>query len=857
VAPVVAGVVVAFLLGMGLIGVVLPPLLALAAVYALVVAGFNLAYGLGGQMALSQVAVFAGGAYTAAILHEHGVTELAIAIPLSVLVAAGLGLITGIPGLRLHQWTLALTAFFLVLITPNVAGIFQSQTQGAAGIAGILGPGLFGYQLGHNQYYLVVILATTAVLLIYRNMVLSRYGNALRVLKQSSQLTQSLGVSPLMLRMSSYVIGSLPAGVAGVFYAYLSTFVWPGAFDFQLVTLVLAASVVGGTRSVWGAAVGSAVLVIAPHYMSGFNEYSVLVFGAFLVIAGLAAGSKLKLRAWLPRRWLTSEQPVEEDERDSRNAIPGEMLEVRGVSKSFGGQPALVDVRVKAKPGQITAIIGANGAGKTTLLNAISGLIPVDGGQVFLGSHELTGLRVPARARRGVSRTFQTPQIPGSMTVLDVVRGGCLAKHSTLPLTAAFRTRGYRRQSVCDTETAMAALSMCGLRNLSSHRASELPLGRRRLLEVARSIAGSPTLLMLDEPAAGLDAAGLSELQETIRRVRSAGSTIILVEHNVKFVMENADRVIAMDLGTVIAVGTPAEVRGNEAVIDSYLGKRRKSAQPVPEMAADSPPSGRPVLQSPSLAGVTPAAGAADHGTLEPQRQDILRVEEIRYGYDDLVAVWDASFVAREGRVTAIVGANGAGKSTLMWGLSGLLPAMSGKVFLEGADITSLSPSGRTKRGLTLVPEGKRVLRDLTVRENLMLGLTAGKRRASAGAGTLDEMYERFPMLAQKRGQQAGALSGGQQQLLAIASALITKPRVLLVDEPSSGLSPVAVDSIVELLVELKSEGLAIVLVEQQVDAVMSGAADRVIVVEQGRITLDDNAEDVSLAALEQRILTT
>jgi branched-chain amino acid transport system ATP-binding protein len=363
--------------------------------------------------------------------------------------------------------------------------------------------------------------------------------------------------------------------------------------------------------------------------------------------------------------------------------------------------------------------------------------------------------------------------------------------------------------------------------------------------------------LLLDEPAAGLDATGLSELQKIIRRIRAAGSTIILVEHNVKFVMENADRVIAMDLGKVIAVGTPAEVRGNEAVIDSYLGRRHGAARPVPEMAVDSSQNGRPVLEPRSLPVATPAAGDAGFGRPEAPGRDILRVEEIRYGYGDLVAVWDVSFVAREGRVTAIVGANGAGKSTLMWGLSGLLPATSGKVFLEGADITGKSPSERARRGLTLVPEGKRVLRDLTVQENLMLGVAAGKRRASAGAGALDEMYERFPVLAQKRGQQAGALSGGQQQLLAIVSALITRPKVLLVDEPSSGLSPVAVDSILELLVELKSEGLAIVLVEQQVDAVMSGAADRVIVVEQGRISLDDKAEDVSLAALEQRIYTT
>jgi branched-chain amino acid transport system permease protein len=853
--PVVAGVIIAFLPAMGLVESTLQQQLALAAVYALVVAGFNLAYGLGGQLALGQVAVFAGGAYTAAILYQSGVRELAIALPLSVIAAAVLGLVTGIPGLRLNQWALALTAFFLVLIIPNVTGIFESETGGAQGLPGILSPTLFGVELDRNRFYTTLVLATTAVLLLYRNMVVSRYGNALQVLKEGAQLTQAVGVSPLTLRISSYVIGSLPAGIAGVFYAYLSAYVSPMTFNFALVTLVLAASVVGGTSSMWGAAVGSALLVILPHQMSSFSEYSVLVFGAFLVAAGLASGSRLKLAVpWLTRLRRTEPPKIDEANVDADMAIPGKTLQVRGVSKAFGGAPALVDVDLNAEPGQITAIIGANGAGKTTLLNAISGLIPIDGGQVTLGSRDLTELRAATRARHGVSRTFQTPQIPGAMSVLDVVMGGRLANHSILPVMAAIRAARYRTETRVDAATALSALRMCGLDHLRSSKASELPLGQRRLLEVARSIAAAPALLLLDEPAAGLDASGLVELKNIIVRARAAGATIILVEHNVKFVMENADRVVAMNLGRVIADGAPAQVRDDDVVIESYLGKRHAVARQ--ELPAPAVPNGRrnPPTDPPRLSVATVAPPDVRRLTSDETGEPILRVEDVRYGYGDLVAVWDASFVARPGCVTAIVGANGAGKSTLMWGLAGLIPSTSGKVFLEGEDITHIAPHERTKRGLGLVPEGKRVLRDMTVHENLMLGVAGGAPRGSARGDTLGEFYDRFEILKQKRGQQAGALSGGQQQLLAIVSALITKPKVLLVDEPSSGLSPVAVDSIIDLLVELKSEGLAVVLVEQQVEAVLSGAADRVIVVEEGRISLNDDASNVSLASLEQRI---
>ena len=231
----------------------------------------------------------------------------------------------------------------------------------------------------------------------------------------------------------------------------------------------------------------------------------------------------------------------------------------------------------------------------------------------------------------------------------------------------------------------------------------------------------------------------------------------------------------------------------------------------------------------------------------------ILQVQAARVAYGDLVAVWDVSIDAAVGRATAVVGRNGAGKTTLLFGIAGVLPFTAGSVTLEGRDIRRLPPWDRARAGLCLVPEGKRIFRELSVEDNIVVAMPR-RMRGAARRRRCDEVYDRFPMLASRRAQLAGSLSGGQQQTLAIASAVAMRPKVLLVDEPSSGLSPLAVDDVLATLDQLKRDGLAIVIVEQMVEDVVTGIADDVIVLEQGRVVLHDTPENLSLDELERRI---
>lgn len=555
----------------------------LIAIYALVVAGLNLSFGYAGELAFGQVAMFAAGAYATGALANAGHHDLLLAMVVSIGLAGVVGVISGVPGIRLGHWSLAITSFFLVLLIPRVAEIFESQTGGLIGLPGIEDPTVFGASLSWESFYVIAIAAAFAWLVIMRNLVVSRRGSAFKVLRESPLLAASLGLSVNRVRIQAYLLGSLPAGAAGCLYGYLSGFISPETFAFTLAITIIAASVVGGLDSVYGAPIGAAILVLGPLQTSSFERYSLFVYGLFLLIvgvlftggiAGLARMASDRALGRLNGRlsWLVPGD-VEQQIAPDAIEIPGETLTISGVAKRFGGLQALDSVDLDAKPGEITAIMGPNGAGKTTLLNAISGFVRIDSGKISLPGEQLGGLPANRIATRGVGRTFQTPVIPRGMTVLEVVESGRLTSGRVGILATILRLPSFRRQRSDDREIAMAALAFAGLDEVAGEDANTLPLGTRRLLEVVRAVAGEPHVMLLDEPAAGLDDTALHELSELLVRARAAGATVIIVEHNVPFVLAIADTVHVMHLGKVLASGSPDEIRDHPEVVATYFGR--------------------------------------------------------------------------------------------------------------------------------------------------------------------------------------------------------------------------------------------------------------------------------------------
>jgi branched-chain amino acid transport system ATP-binding protein len=467
-------------------------------------------------------------------------------------------------------------------------------------------------------------------------------------------------------------------------------------------------------------------------------------------------------------------------------------LVVDQVSVRFGGVSALDEVSLRVRPSSVHGLIGPNGAGKTTLFNVVTGLQPPTRGRVRLGERDISRVSTHGRARLGIARTFQRLEICGTLTALENVQ------------LAAEARRGSRRQARARAEQL---LERVGARAVADEPADALPTGTARLVELARALATSPSVLLLDEPSSGLDETETAALGSVLATLRDEGMAVLLVEHDMGLVMQVCDHLDVLDYGAVIASGPPAEVAADPAVQAAYLGTTSHQRPAAPRRPASPTGDGRP-----------PAI--ALHG--------------VRAGYGRIEVLHGVTLEVPAGGACALLGPNGAGKSTLLKVLSGTLAPTAGAAVVDGVDAGRLAPEHLARRGICSIPEGRAVFPNLTVTENLTMCTYRGPgmRAADLEAAT----FERFPRLAQRRRQLAGTLSGGEQQMLALARALYTNPSVLLLDEISMGLAPLVVAELYDLVAELVGkEGLTIVLVEQFAQAALAVATQAAVLV-NGRI---------------------
>lgn len=462
-------------------------------------------------------------------------------------------------------------------------------------------------------------------------------------------------------------------------------------------------------------------------------------------------------------------------------------LQLERVYKSFGGLLALSGVSLTVERGERRSLIGPNGAGKSTLFRIIGGELRPDKGEVYFFDRRVTGYPPYRLALLGLRRTFQISSLFPEKTALEHV---VLAQLSSHPA----RNRFWPSQ-IPDLEAkAKALLEQVGLRGRETVEVWALSHGEQRQVEIAMALAQSPALLLMDEPLAGL-----SDVERTrVKRILSQLSrdiTVILIEHDLDFAYSFADKVTVLHQGEVLKEGIPEVVRRDSRVIEVYVG--------------DS--SGREF---------SPASRPRGSGTA-------LEVKELRAGYGQGEVLRGVNLSVKEGEVLALLGRNGMGKTTLLHALMGILFA-SGQVLLHGCPL----PPGalaRARMGLSLVPQGRQMIPGLKVEEELLLSQQPGR-------WTLEKIYSLFPRLKERRSAFSTSLSGGEQQMLAIARALLRNPKVLLMDEPTEGLSPLFVKHLREILKELVYQGETILLAEQNASFALS-LANRVCFLEQGRIT--------------------
>src|SRR6185437_1847164 len=518
-------------------------LIAMVGLTAMVGVGLNVLLGLTGQVSLGHAGFFALGAYVSAILSLKLGVDFWLALPLAAALAGAVGIVLALPALRVTGPYLAMVTIAFGFIVQSGIIEWKALTGGSNGIMNIAPPALFGHAFQTREVASLAVVMAAVLLLLFHRLEAGAWGRAMRAVRASEAASQSLGLNPVTLRITAFALSAAAAGLAGALFAPLSGFISPSGFTFFQSILFLLVVIIGGAGTTAGPLVGAAVVVLLPQLGARFAEYQLLFFGTVLLLVLWLAPEGIvgAIRRRVGRAGRSASTDGHIDIAGYLAAAERRSLVATRLAISFGGVRAVADVSLTAESGKVTSVIGPNGAGKSTLLSLLSGFYRPDAGAIALGDRRLAGLAAHAAARAGIARTFQTSQLFAGLSVSDNV----------LVALRGHRLGGFFPWASRRAERRLAdsLLDFVGCVGASDRLSEDLPHVEKRLVEIARALAQRPSVLLLDEPAAGLGERDKARLAALLRRIAATGVAVVLVEHDMSLVMELSDRVVVLDAG--------------------------------------------------------------------------------------------------------------------------------------------------------------------------------------------------------------------------------------------------------------------------------------------------------------------